>query len=52
MKKIIANVLKFLGFKPSWSTGICGNLTCGYGRLSYLGYWEYGLNAENEKESI
>lgn len=31
------------GFKPCFSTGICGSLTAGYGRLSDNGYWEYPL---------
>jgi len=43
MKYIIAEIIKFLGINPSYSTGICGNETCGYGKLSSNGYWEYPL---------
>lgn len=43
MKKAIARVLKFIGIKPCFSTGICGNYTCGYGKLDSNGYWEYPL---------
>ena len=25
--------------RPRYSTGIHGGVTCGYGRLSYNGYW-------------
>lgn len=32
-----------LGVKPSVSTGICGFLTVGYGKLDECGYWEYPL---------
>lgn len=31
------------GEKPTFSTGVCGSLTCGYGNLDSLGYWEYPL---------
>lgn len=31
------------GEKPMVSIGICGSLTCGYGNLDSLGYWEYPL---------
>ena len=43
MKHMIAKLLKILGFKPYYSTGICGNKTYGYGKLSDIGYWEYPL---------
>jgi len=43
MKKIIAKILKFLRFKPYYSTGIDGEKTSGYGRLDGNGYWEYPL---------
>lgn len=32
------------GEKPTYSTGICGALTCGYGKLDENGYWEFPLN--------
>lgn len=31
------------GQKPGFSTGICESLTCGYGHLDHLGYWEFPL---------
>jgi hypothetical protein len=31
-----------LGF----STGVCGSLTCGYGKCDEYGYWEFPLPAE------
>ena len=31
------------GELPSFSTGICGSLTCGYGKLDDYGYWEFPL---------
>lgn len=35
------------GEMPTFSTGICGSLTCGYGKLDESGYWEFPLrNAE------
>lgn len=33
-----------VGEKPGYSTGVCGTLTCGYGRLDENGYWEFPLN--------
>ncbi len=44
MNKIIAKILKFLGFKPKVSTGVHGFLTYGYGRLSDNGFWQYPLS--------
>lgn len=31
------------GSKPSWSTGMEGEYTCGYGYLDNYGYWEYPI---------
>ena len=31
------------GERPSYSTGLDGELTCGYGRLDHYGYWQYPL---------
>jgi hypothetical protein len=31
------------GEKPSFSTGVCESLTCGYGRLDDSGYFEFPL---------
>ncbi len=44
IKDSIANALYHLGFKPSSSTGICGRLTKGYGKLDDNGYWEYDIH--------
>lgn len=43
MKHFIALLLKILGFKPNFSTGIHGGETCGYGKLNHNGYWEYEI---------
>ena len=31
------------GDDPSFSTGLCDNLTCGYGKLDDYGYWQFPL---------
>lgn len=31
---------------PSFSTGICGELTVGYGKIDEYGYWEFPLPLE------
>lgn len=31
------------GEKPFFSMGVCESLTCGYGKLSDSGYWEFPL---------
>lgn len=36
------------GREPMFSTGICGSLTCGYGKLDYAGYWQYPLYPAEE----
>ena len=46
MKRVIARILQFLGFKPSYSSveSIGGNKSSsGYGKLLSGGYWEYPL---------
>ena len=44
MKRLIAKLLKWLGIKPFYSTGIANaEMTCGYGKLDFNGYWEYPL---------
>ena len=35
------------GEKPTYSTGICGELTCGYGELDSNGYWEFPLDVDS-----
>jgi hypothetical protein len=34
------------GEKPTYSTGICGSTTRGYGKLDYCGYFEFPLCPE------
>ena len=41
--EIIALLFFILGFPPDCSTGICGSLTRGYGKLDHNGYWEFQL---------
>jgi hypothetical protein len=43
MKRIIADILYLFGAKPTFSTGIGGEITCGYGRVDALGYFNYPL---------
>jgi len=43
MKRIIAQLLKFLGFRPHASTGIHEYITYGYGDLDSNGFWQYPL---------
>lgn len=42
----LALLMWWRGEKPRFSSGICGNLTAGYGELDDLGYWEFGLPNE------
>jgi len=46
MNKLIARILKWIGRKPHYSTGICGSTTCGYGKLDKNGYWQFPLGSE------
>ena len=32
-----------IGMRPKFSAGVCGSLTCGYGKLDEYGYWQYPL---------
>ena len=34
-------MLQILRRRPGYSTGICGSLTAGFGRLDHNGYWQY-----------
>lgn len=52
MKKIIARILKWVGFKPCYSTGVHGGITAGYGKLDALGYWEYKLDCDDKGNLI
>ena len=40
------------GEEPSYSTGICENITCGYGRLDPCGYWEFPLYPDTTPEAF
>lgn len=40
------------GKEPCFSSGICGALTAGYGRLDYYGYWEYPLPVDQETMKV
>lgn len=40
------------GEKPTYSTGICDNITCGYGELDQLGYWEFPLYPDTTPEAF
>lgn len=44
MNEAIALARYQAGEKPMYSTGICGAVTCGYGKLDYNGYWEFPLD--------
>lgn len=39
----VAITLFMSGEFPSYSTGICDNITAGYGKLDWDGYWQYPL---------
>ena len=43
----IGRLLFHLKFKPHFSTGIGGQTTCGYGRLSPMGYFKYPVYKYN-----
>ena len=47
--KFIAKLLKFLGFKPNFSTGIHGGITSGYGELDHNGFWKFPLKVKGLK---
>lgn len=45
-RRKIAKFLFSQGIKPKVSSGICGGLTYGYGKLDPNGYWDYMLKIE------
>lgn len=47
-RRDVANKLCQKGIKPTFSTGICGSTTCGYGDLDEYGYWEFPLGNPEE----
>lgn len=40
---LIAHILYLIGIEPKISSGICGGLTYGYGKLDNNGYFHYML---------
>ena len=42
----IARILNAIGVRPKASTGICGRITYGYGKLDH-GYWQFMLRVED-----
>ena len=47
--KFVAKTLKFVGVKPTWTTNIEGQLTCGYGKCDNNGFWQFELHTEKSK---
>ena len=43
----IARLLFLLNIKPKWTTNIAEQLTCGYGKLSSNGFWQFELWTEH-----
>jgi hypothetical protein len=54
MKMDIAKAYKFYsqGISPTYSTGICGLVTAGYGELDCYGYFEFPLKVNQETMKI
>lgn len=48
----IAIFAYMLDYIPSYSTGICENLTCGYGMLDRNGYWQFPLYPDVTPEAF
>lgn len=48
MKTLIAKILYWLNFKPCFSTNICDELTAGYGKLDFNGFWQYQLPYDHQ----
>ena len=46
---LFGEILFALKVKPCYSHGICGMTTCGYGKLSSNGYWQYPVPSEERK---
>lgn len=40
------------GYPPTFSTGICGTTTAGYGILDEFGYWQYPLIVDQDTDKI
>lgn len=43
LQRSIAEQIYITGRKPSFSSNICNDLTCGYGKLSDWGDWQFPL---------
>lgn len=46
LRNKIANILFNAGVKPTYSHGICGSSTCGYGMLDEYGYWQFPVSKQ------
>lgn len=38
------------GHQPSYSSSICGCITCGFGELDEYGYWEFPLVMSEDED--
>jgi len=41
IQEVVGECLYSIGFKPGYSSGVCGSVTSGYGKLNHNGYWQY-----------
>lgn len=41
VQEFVGETLYRLGFEPTWSSGIDGGYTAGFGKLDTNGYWQY-----------
>lgn len=41
LDEFIGRLIQLTGRRPNVSTGICGSITYGYGRLDNNGYWQF-----------
>jgi len=41
IQEFIGETLYRLGFEPTWSSGIDGGFTAGFGKLDPNGYWQF-----------
>jgi len=52
MKTTIAILLFKLGVKPNCSSDLFDNITYGYGKLDWYGYWQYPLSQKYIKTNV
>jgi len=50
LNKLIGFLLFKLKFRYYCSSDIVGNITYGYGKLDYLGYWQFPVNISPQKQ--